>query len=209
MNAALLKNALTEVLAPQTKESPVATKDWAKWLDLDADTADAMSDAIKAAARWAYAVKDGKHPRWLTLTGSSGTGKTHIATRLFRWAKDKIDTSRTEFHVTPIYWPRMVSDLKSGLFERSRDAARWPILMLDDVGAERDPSGFAMEQLNTILGQREGKWTLITSNLTLRQIAENEPRIADRIIRPPNIRDELTGPSYAKTKATRRKPFFA
>ena len=32
------------------------------------------------------------------------------------------------------------------------DMKRWPYLVLDDIGAERDPSGFSAEKLTTLLG---------------------------------------------------------
>jgi DNA replication protein DnaC len=74
---------------------------------------------------------------------------------------------------------------------------KWPALFLDDICAERDTTGFTSEQLNTLLGCRENKWTVITSNKLLHQIAELEPRLADRIIRAPNIFIEVNTKSHA------------
>jgi hypothetical protein len=167
-----------------------------------ADTHADMAGAIDAAGHWAECFRDGKQPRWLTLTGPTGRGKTHIAQRLFTWAKCRSDTSYTTYIVAMIYWPGFVSELKAGqAYERLRDMATWPVLFLDDIGAERDTSGFATEQLNTLLGQRIDRWTILTSNLLLPQLAAIEPRIADRIIRPPNLRAELNCKSYARRKA--------
>jgi len=73
----------------------------------------------------------------------------------------------------------------------------WPVLFLDDIGADRDTTGFSTEQLNQLLGCREGKWTILTSNKSLENLAEVEPRIADRMIRPPNLFIDVNTESYS------------
>lgn len=85
-----------------------------------------------------------------------------------------------------VYWPAMIRDLRAGeRYNELREMSSWPVLMLDDIGAERDTTGFAAEQLNTLLGCRVGKWTILTSNLNLEQLGAIDPRIPDRIIREP------------------------
>ena len=96
-----------------------------------------------------------------------------------------------------IYWPAFVSDLRSGsAYDLEREMQTWPMLCLDDIGAERDNTGFASEHLNALLGCRVGRWTIITSNLSLEQIGAIDPRIADRMIREPNIMIEMDCSSY-------------
>ena len=91
-----------------------------------------------------------------------------------------------------------MSELRGGAaYERFRDMWRWPALLIDDVGADRDTTGFATEQLNTLLGCRGDKWTIITSNLSLEQLGRVEPRIADRIIRAPNVFVEVKTVSHS------------
>jgi DNA replication protein DnaC len=180
----------------------VTTREWGTWLQCDPETHDDLSPAIDAAGRWVEAFRADAAPRWLSLTGKTGTGKTHIASRVFRWARSRSDTSRTAYIVNQVYWPGFVSELKAGTaYYRLRDMAIWPVMFLDDIGAERDTSGFATEQLNTLLGQRMDRWTILTSNLLLPQLAAIEPRIADRIIRPPNLRAELNFESYARRQS--------
>lgn len=60
---------------------------------------------------------------------------------------------------------------------------QWPFLVLDEVGAERDNTGFASEQLATLLGCRVGRWTIITSNMTLEQFRAIDGRIFSRLFR--------------------------
>lgn len=106
-----------------------------------------------------------------------------------------------------VYWPEMVGRLRDvddreGR-EKFKEMAKWPVLFLDDIGAERDHTGFSSDQLNSILGQRVGKWTIITSNLPLHKIAEIDVRISDRMVREKgNELIELEGlKSYALRKA--------
>ena len=77
----------------------------------------------------------------------------------------------------------------------------WPYLFLDDVGAERDTTGFASEQLCTLLGTREGKWTMITSNLSVAEFASLDTRIASRMFRGGSKAIEIDAKDYS----TRRR----
>ena len=160
---------------------------------------------MDTCAEFAIAFRDGHAPRWVSLLGVTGTGKTHCARRLWNHLSAMTDWRTTEFIRQEIYWPKFVSELRSGdAFDRYRDMMAWPVLFLDDVGAERDTTGFASEQLNTLLGCRADKWTILTSNLGLGQIGKIDPRIADRIIRHPNHFIEVNTVSHAIES---RKPY--
>jgi DNA replication protein DnaC len=146
-------------------------------------------------------VKHAQEPRWLSILGNTGVGKTHCAKRLWEYAEARFDWHKFEFIHREIYWPKFVSDLRGGTgFEMLTEMQRWPVLFLDDIGAERDTTGFASEQLNTLLGCRMNKWTILTSNLGLGQLGEIDPRISDRIIRKPNIFIELNTKSHSLRK---------
>jgi DNA replication protein DnaC len=140
-------------------------------------------------------------PRWLTLMGASDTGKTHCASRVFRHLNERSDNHRTKWTPGKVFWPQFVlrlRDPESHARQRLFDLMTWPVLFLDDIGAERDTTGFATEQLNALLGMRVGRWTILTSNLSLRQIAQVEPRIATRIVREPgNLYVVVTAGSYS------------
>lgn len=58
----------------------------------------------------------------------------------------------------------------------------WRYLILDDVASER-VSEYSGEKLHNLLGARVGKWTIITSNKSMRDIAEFDTRIASRLKR--------------------------
>ncbi len=194
----LLKSTLTAVSARQTKASPINTKVWAEWLKLQTKGNSELEAMVNACAEFGLAFKEGSQPRWLSILGVTGTGKTHCAKRLFNHMAAASDWRKAEFLHGAVYWPGFVSELKAGdAYEKLRDMIRWPVLFLDDIVAERDTTGFSTEQLNMLLGSRSGKWTILTSNLMLDQIGAIEPRIADRIIREPNIFVEVNTVSHA------------
>lgn len=124
----------------------------------------------------------------MSLIGFSGTGKTHCAKKLWAYAKAASDWSRYSYFPKMIFWPDFIQMLRAGdSFEMRQEMKRWPVLFLDDIGAERDSSGFAAEELNTLLGCRMDKWTLITSNKDIDGLQAIDRRIASRMVRHPNI----------------------
>jgi len=161
---------------------------------------------VEKIARFVRSYRDKQKPCWLSLLGSCGVGKTHCAQRvyqrLYNGTRNLSPYSVFEgpkYIERPVYWPALVADLRSGQrYEEMADMRDWPVLLLDDIGAERDTTGFAAEQLNTLLGSRVRKWTIITSNLRLEQLAAIDQRIADRIVREPgNQFIEVETVSYA------------
>lgn len=198
----ILPNVLTAVSEHQTKELPLNTADWAGWLKLETLNDPELEKLVGVCARWARRLKLTMQPSWISLLGKTGTGKTHCGNRLWYFAEKRFRWHAMEFCHAPVFWPQFVSELRSGdAYGKLRDMARWPVLFVDDIGAERDTSGFAAEQLNTLLGSRVGKWTIITSNLYLDQLAAIDPRISDRIIREPgNEYIEIATKSYAVRK---------
>jgi DNA replication protein DnaC len=201
-----LNSALIEISGQPTKEPQVNIDTWAEWLGIETRNEHEIEQMIEACARWATLLKDGAKPCWISLLGKTGNGKTHCAKRLWKWAKQRFVWNRFDFEFIErvIYWPALIRDLRNGLsYDLLRDVASWPVLMIDDIGAERDATGFASEQLNTLLGCRVNKWTIITSNLLLEQLGGIDSRIADRIIREPGNQwvEVVSTPSYGVVKA--------
>lgn len=180
---------------------------WANYLKIDLKGGDKeIENLVIHTAAFIRAFKHGvvhgisrQAPRWLTLMGETGVGKTHCAMKAWDYLRSHVSWAQTEYPGVKIYWPKFVSELRSGeSFEKLRDMLDWPVLFLDDIGAERDTTGFASEQLNLVLGCRERKWTIITSNLKLADISAIDPRMSDRIIRSPNLFAEINTMSYSE-----------
>ena len=134
-------------------------------------------------------------PRWLTLAGKSGIGKTHLAKEVHAWVRKYHQYYRHE--VLKIWQCRSVcfveaadlaSDWKSGVYGRGQDLESVFLLIIDDLGAERDTSGFLGEQWSRLLNRRLGKWTMLTSNLSLSNVsAKTDARVASRLRRADNV----------------------
>lgn len=155
---------------------------------------------IAKVAEFCDAMRTGKPARWLTLCGNSGVGKTHCARRIQRWAESHFQCENS-YWPDFILWPELIDSLRGSkreyAYDKFNDMRRWPFLALDDVLAERDPNGFAVERLLNLLSSRDGRWTVLTTNLSLAQVAGIEPRLASRLVRGLNLIAEVTTKDFA------------
>ena len=185
--AQLLPTAMRELTTTNRSPMPLNPK-FVDWLGFQTFGDAELLKMAAAAQEWVSAFKANESPRWLSFIGNSGTGKTHICKKLWIYAKVKSDWQRFDYFPKVVFWPDFVQQLRAGdSFELRQEMKRWPVLFLDDIGAERDPSGFAAEELNTLLGCRVGKWTFITSNKDADGIKKVDGRIFSRLIRDKNI----------------------
>ena len=122
---------------------------------------------------------------WTLVQGNRGTGKTHL---LVAVANQLI--ARGDGRCMPLYVvaPDFLDYLRAGYdsekvsqnaAQRMEDARNCPVLLLDDLGAEKR-SEWTDEQLYRLLNYRynEGLATVVASNVTLDKL---EPRIASRL----------------------------
>lgn len=142
----------------------------------------------------------GTLPRILTLSGESGCGKTMLAKEAFYLIAERtfrsleLEGENWESVFSTVY--NLAESWRGGdwLNERVRNAF---FLVIDDLGAERDSSGFVKDKMFELLNARMGKWTLITTNLSLKNIAENyDARIASRLIRDGNTFMRINAGDY-------------
>lgn len=152
----------------------------------------ALIEMIEAAKWICSDMKKSQSPYWLTLCGASGTGKTLLARRCYAYFKNNIFGRQFVPRPNVIQcqygnfwnWQEVVNGMRNqeyGDFETMCDD--W-FTIIDDVGAERDPTKFATDKLLEILNQRRDKWTLITSNLFLDEIGEKmDVRLSSRLLR--------------------------
>ena len=145
------------------------------------------------------------------LRGAPGIGKTHLACALAinllnpdhpqtlarkqcePWEMYASDSIR--FVSTPELICRLRSTFKDGATESEYNIVteykRCKVLILDDLGAEKR-SDYSASSLYAILSGRRNaqKFTIVTTNQTLKEINEWEPRIASRLAEYATVRLE-------------------
>jgi len=168
----------------------------------------AMKDAVM---RWLNDIADNRQPpRWLTLCGLPGVGKTFLAKMARDWLKQygrwifehkvrpELDPSFENYLTLFGYaqeggyffkWSRMLDTMRDGDFGHLNLVARGWVRIIDDLGAESrgadgSPTSFAIGTMAKLADRRVQKWTLITSNFGRRSIAELfDSRVASRMMR--------------------------
>lgn len=200
--AKILNRALTETVEHTTKERrsftemlPLAQK---AYPDFQTFNDPELQKLLVEGLAFSLEMLESK-PRWLSMVGKSGTGKTFLAEKLYREARNNpyFISHRTLLNgVTKTFWPTLLSDLRDGRYHRIRDLAEANFVFIDEIAVEHDPSGFGKDKLCELLSLRVEKWTLLTSNLTLEKLAEIDTRISARMIRGGSIVVEVNALDY-------------
>jgi DNA replication protein DnaC len=97
-----------------------------------------------------------------------------------------------------VHWPSAVDGIKSDQWLVFEDCCVEYFVILDDIGAEHDPSGIGLEKLYLILNRRENMRTLITTNYSPEAWkGKFEKRIASRLFRNATHIDLSKVPDYS------------
>lgn len=149
---------------------------------------------LTKAALFTLDMRDNINPRWLVLLGVTGSGKTHIAKAINRIFQERMESmlipdqnlTRTAYRMKGgfVSWRKAADRFRSGDFSTDQIESDY-FVAIDDIGAEyKAKTDFIVSKLDAILDARLGKWTVITANLDLGQIAEFlDIRIASRLKR--------------------------
>lgn len=146
--------------------------------------------ALTAARRLLATQAAVRAPTGISFLGASGSGKTHLAKAICKeFARRGVDTMWTECCA-------IVDEARNGDMERFEFACDAEFLALDDLGTETR-SEFATQLVNRLIEKRINRWTVVTSNLLLRQIqSQLDVRIASRLQRLGPIIELPTCPDY-------------
>jgi len=155
-----------------------------------------ISNSTREAYDACFALAEGKsETNFLTLTGPSTRGKTHLAIAVCNYRLERGQLAKYA------YVPIFLDELREG-FKHNGDESYMsryeifktvPLLTLDDLGTE-NPTPWAQEHLDTLIDFRlmNELPTLITTNLPLSQIPF---RIAHRLERDGKI-IVMKGPKF-------------
>ena len=147
-----------------------------KWLKLDCHDPriQAMATtAEKFCGRW---FRFNPNPSLLVLAGDPNSGKTHVAKKIAIWAQAAAmkafedgggKTWKRLPSVVYLKWPEVVDSFRDNLNGSMDDMINAGLLILDDVGAEYDPTQSATNKLCQVLSRREKEFTIITTNITI------------------------------------------
>jgi DNA replication protein DnaC len=155
----------------------------------------------QAKAFSGLAARKYSNPYWLSFCGTSGTGKTFLSDIIFNKLQSRmglINHPTLTCGTMRRHWPtilKRIYDRESWHIEEMSDAN---LLMLDEVSCSTDAKGFEREWLWRILSGRPKKWTLITSNHSLEQIASLiDVRIASRMVRDGSVVVEINTTDFS------------
>lgn len=141
------------------------------------------------------------------IYGGSGNGKTKAAKKIHAWASriaitlPVVDAGRGTQMKTPdsffCHWPTVVDGFKQGDWDLE-DCYSNCLVVIDDIGAEHDPSEVGRQKLYSILERRARMWTIVTTNFSPELWKEKfENRIADRLFRNSVHVDMSEVPSFS------------
>lgn len=162
---------------------------------------------VTEAARFVRAIKEGDKPYWLSLLGTSGAGKTYLSKRIYGWHcnQPQFDVGNFESGEEVVLardwvnWSVFAAELQANSGRgRLAELKEAKFVVIDEIGADRDPNGHVRDCLARLCSARVGKWTVITSNRSLDAISSTiDQRVASRMIRDGSVVVDVDMPDYA------------
>jgi DNA replication protein DnaC len=191
-------------LAQPMKADPVNTRAWERFSEFQTFGDPQLEKMKSEAASFLDDILNDRTPRWLSLLGTSGAGKTMLAkiiAAVFRDSKHmQINWPATKATQTPstphgrfiryrgglINWGNAINNrMLKGEYDFLEDMRDYHFFAIDDIASEYERHrGLSASKLYNVFEARLKKWTVITANLSLEQIGTVlDARIASRMIR--------------------------
>ena len=175
---------------------------WAKFQDFQTLNDPQLEQMKNEAVSFIDDLFNKRTPRWLSLIGSSGVGKTMLAKRIWHLFKEhrhlKIDWQRSKDREIEgvqsriirwrggfISWGKAMNRMLEGDYGFLEDLREYDFFVIDDIVSEYSKlRELSASKLYDVLESRLNKWTIITANVSLRQIGDIlDARIASRMLR--------------------------
>lgn len=172
--------------------------------DFKVDGIKCLSEARKAAGELVRGIENGADPYWLSLMGHSGTGKTMLASAIWKWFKNEGKWAvepNTKANIVRdglyLHYPKMQTRMANGDWGDVQEGQDAWLLVFDEIMRAGERTQAFADAITRILCARTGKWTVITSNLSPKQIGDQiDVRITDRLYRGNNVVVEFNCESY-------------
>ncbi|MDF1565313.1 MAG: ATP-binding protein [Deltaproteobacteria bacterium] len=161
--------------------------------------------ALEACRRWvtAYPQEGGEG---ISLVGDVGRGKTHLAAAMVN------ALHRQGVKVLFAYVPDLIADFRAGISkgtveDLAEEVMQVPVLVLDDIGAER-ATEWVQELIPRIINRRYEDLlpTIVTSNLMPDELSERITARAASRLTEMNEWIALGGPDYRVEKRLGKQP---
>lgn len=206
------------MLEPTPPAKVIEADDWNwRWELVGNETPEerkALEAMLSSARQFVADMVEGASPRWLTLIGRSGAGKTHLAKRIAQFVgargreiydlyerprKDAgLENYLSGFSYAQegglmVKWPRLMDEMRSGDFHRYGLTGTDWFKVVDDLGldsfdATAEATMLARGKMASLCDRRLGRWTVITTNYTRRQLGDLfDRRIPSRMMREGNV----------------------
>ena len=147
--------------------------------------------ALSEIRAWIGEIKANQPPRWLSLLGRSGTGKTMLS----RKASKEVGGRFRQ-------WSKIMDALREGHWHAKEMLISYPILVVDDLAAAHE-TDLSRATMDVLAARRLGKWTIWTSNLSLEQVGDVSHRVRSRMLREGNRVVEILNTECWATRQTR------
>ena len=211
---AVVGQASTATPAPPTPGRPATIRAWEEYLvkktgfqTLKDPQLEAM---LLASATLLHEMATGGPPRWLTLLGTSGAGKTMLGRGIHTAVKE---LGLTKSHVSdPVaegigsyyraeYRVHIEKALEKALREREwdwfDDVCKAKFALVDEICGIYVPADISAPKLCALAERRLNKWTVLTGNVSMETIKQKwDARIASRILRGGSIVLDVDVPDY-------------
>jgi len=182
----------------------MTAQSWYPNLDTSSDPTGTVKAACDAAAAIVAEMGARSIPRWLTITGKQGNGKTTLARAIFEQAQ-QLNPGNASLWYSPPRRPRCVWYNETDF---AAEVQQWPrlpeylrddyLVVIDDLGTARERWDQVADALYRLANARLGRWTVWTSNMTHAEIdAKLDARLASRLIRDGSKGVRITAPDYA------------
>jgi DNA replication protein DnaC len=122
------------------------------------------------------------------VSGDPGTGKTHIARRIYKFAQSWNVFLADVFKRCPqpfwVDWSEIAEGDNEVFDNTLYELQRSQLVILDDLGSESDrfKNGIPTSRLRRVLTTLESSWVFATTNLSQAELLDSyDARIADRL----------------------------